>query len=1108
MFVSWKLVCKVQTKLFNREWLGNLLFLGIVGFVLYQSTELTDLFYKNAKMPRPSGELYSVSAFPYTVAFFFVILQYLPILFLSASFFFKGKVDTSDTLRVRPVSNVMYYTAVAVALLRVVCTWGVAAFVVGMLVNLFASLAPFNVGLYFYYFITLVIPSAVFMIGLAFMVFSITRNASLGMVMLLGFIGGTLSLSGESWQGILNFTGINLPNEYSEITGFTERGTYLLQRLGWLLAGVGMVVCASLCMQRPENAKQVIRITRLAGGLCLLTACFCLLSVHEFYKERYHRRAVYAECYNRYAHCDKLYLLEQELEITSIGETLSAITRCRLWNNTAKRQTEFLLYLNPRLRIEMLKVNGKDVEFKRDNQVIIVEKTVDTGDTLSVDMKYAGEIDGEILYLDVPETELREQWSWNSNFCYTGKEYVFLEENQVVLYPEALWYPTSVPPVNSGSPYAIETNFTRYTLRVRETGDKTFISQGRRQSEGNSVTFLPEHPLPGITLVAGHYECWSARVDSVNFEFYFYPGHLEFFKRQLETQTSPLHFRKIDKTYPFERLSLVETPPSLCTPYRNQWNGTNLVQPELVCFPQGVFADWIDRWQLQKLKLNQDLSSFLAKLIDFRQTLIRQLSIRERWLSRLAFGLMEKDKTIMNPFYALSLYQYRNVFVSDGEFPGVNKLLLMAARNGEEKTKRVQNPSCVLSPFPESSVLYFEGVRFLKQYSLQEGLENPSLNGLLISTLMGLKTDEFYAALNRQGAANHRVDSFFREYLIRHRFQTISIDRLHVQMQSVLHVELKTVLRELYTSKGKLPAFVVRDMKCLHQWEKGKRTSPACFSFAVYNDSDVGGFVTLIYESGPILPDYSSTNQSYSYFIPAREGRRINCHVSNLGWDAFLRFGLSENDPVHVKFPKEQQVHPFHDTMHRVECVSREEFFPRGEFIVDNEQAGFSTGNKQRTLLQRWFPVKQKYSLFNSKLHRWQSVRKDKVYGYVKFDQMALPVTNRGMDARWQIELPEAGEYEEFAYHTRANGWQQEIPAGTFKEFFQYYTVEHGHQKTAVTLTLKTGKGFALPAASDYGWLSLGSFDFPAGPACVVLHDKGVAGQIIWADAVKWVKVK
>jgi len=69
----WRLQERVQVKLFSREWVGVLLFLGMtVGiWVLCQP-----------KIPGETGELLLTSAYPYKVAFFWSWMQYLPILYL------------------------------------------------------------------------------------------------------------------------------------------------------------------------------------------------------------------------------------------------------------------------------------------------------------------------------------------------------------------------------------------------------------------------------------------------------------------------------------------------------------------------------------------------------------------------------------------------------------------------------------------------------------------------------------------------------------------------------------------------------------------------------------------------------------------------------------------------------------------------------------------------------------------------------------------------------------------------------------------------------------------------------------------------------------------
>ena len=39
-------------------------------------------------------------------------------------------------------------------------------------------------------------------------------------------------------------------------------------------------------------------------------------------------------------------------------------------------------------------------------------------------------------------------------------------------------------------------------------------------------------------------------------------------------------------------------------------------------------------------------------------------------------------------------------------------------------------------------------------------------------------------------------------------------------------------------------------------------------------------------------------------------------------------------------------------------------------------------------------------------------------------------------------------------------------------------------------------------------WIPIGIYDLTKGPVCLSLHDKGIRGGLISADAVKWVKVQ
>ena len=143
---------------------------------------------------------------------------------------------------------------------------------------------------------------------------------------------------------------------------------------------------------------------------------------------------------------------------------------------------------------------------------------------------------------------------------------------------------------------------------------------------------------------------------------------------------------------------------------------------------------------------------------------------------------------------------------------------------------------------------------------------------------------------------------------------------------------------------------------------------------------------------------------------------------------------------------------------------------------------------------------------------RWQLIRDKGAFGHVTHNLIGRFASNRGAQARWQTEISQAGTYEVFIYHSHESVVQTKMQLRKERineqTVSQYYRVEHGGEQTDVTLTHNLGKGYYPPPREEFGWLSLGKFHLPEGPTTVVLHDKGIQKQLIWADAVKWVKVK
>ncbi len=71
--------------------------------------------------------------------------------------------------------------------------------------------------------------------------------------------------------------------------------------------------------------------------------------------------------------------------------------------NRLGRELDEIVFLNPALKISSLKVQGEEMSFRREGQVVIVNKRVSSAGKMKIEIVYAGGIDDRICYLDVPD---------------------------------------------------------------------------------------------------------------------------------------------------------------------------------------------------------------------------------------------------------------------------------------------------------------------------------------------------------------------------------------------------------------------------------------------------------------------------------------------------------------------------------------------------------------------------------------------------------------------------------------------------------------------------------------------------------------------------------
>ena len=113
----------------------------------------------------------------------------------------------------------------------------------------------------------------------------------------------------------------------------------------------------------------------------------------------------------RYEAYPKTRILTHDITYIPEGEGFSAVSRMTMVNRKAKSMERLLLFLNPELKISRLEERGRKVPFRRDRQVVVIERSLAPGDSVVLDMEYGGYIDEDIyqvnnclLYTSTPPT--------------------------------------------------------------------------------------------------------------------------------------------------------------------------------------------------------------------------------------------------------------------------------------------------------------------------------------------------------------------------------------------------------------------------------------------------------------------------------------------------------------------------------------------------------------------------------------------------------------------------------------------------------------------------------------------------------------------------------
>lgn len=1091
-------IARYEVKLLKRSWLFRifaiLALVGISGSILVYQTTVNQYGYIWHKIAVSS-------LMPFCSVYFYNVAQSIIVIFLAGSFLKRDKkLDTAEVIYVRPMSNADYIIGKTWGIVKVFLGLNIISLIITAFFNLLINRSPFDLFPYIFYLLTISLPSLLFVLGLSFTVMCLLKNQAVTFIVMLG-ITGTVFFYSDTLFGVFDFFGVNIPTIFSDVTGHANLGLFLLQRLSFLLLGIGFISFTIALVKRlPHKPWKIIIVYTLGGIFILAGGVAGFLYVWD-YQHKLNQREEYMATFNQYAGQNNADILVHNLTITPQGKQMTGESVIKVVNRQNEHLDKIIFYLNPSLRISSVKSEGAPVDFSRENQVVLIHRPLSEGEEVTLTLEYSGQIDEAICYTDISEEELFNNPVTEAVYKL-GTRYAWLEPGFVLLTPECLWYPVTASPAYPAAPYKVKKNFTDYTLTVRNTGDKTVLSQGRAKIRDGETVFTNSYPLPGISLTIADYDKKSIRVDSTDYEILYFKGHdyfSEHFSRLNDTLPGIIREFRNDmeiakkRDYPFRKFTLAETPVQFATHIRN-WKGyTEYVQPEILFIPERG-ATLVSDFRADKLRTKRWGS-------DGRGTTDEteiEIQVFRRFLNSTLNTETSSWTNDINKYNVSPMFFGYTSFVQSDDYPimdvAINTMQNLSSSGNFRFWRGIINDE-------QRANLYLE------DHSFQQAIMDTELKPEIFYELLKLKSAALKNYINTQ-MPPEEFEEFLKDFFGKNKFSDIPFEKLKNELESYFGINLSGFIERWYTEDHS-PTVFIKDVDA-NQVVVDEVTKYQ-IKFKVNNPSDVNAIITASVMQGGGFQgggrrggrSMQNDNITENYIVPAGQAREIKIIVDERPANVTINTNISHNLPTSHSFNFSKIDNTSTDTIAGTFPIEPVVFKPNpNEIIIDNEDSGFRTivSNSRHKLKDLFRKADQdKYKNFTPWRipSTWTAIAADYFYGETVNSALYKQKGSGNNSVVWTAEIPKDGYYEVAIWNPKINqhfGFGMRRGRHRQEEINQTYLLEADEVKETITLDLEQ---------EDEGWVSMGNFYLPRGNATITLTDK-VSSNYVVADAVKF----
>ncbi|MBN1924984.1 MAG: hypothetical protein JW798_04045 [Prolixibacteraceae bacterium] len=1054
----------------------------------------------------------------YSNFFLLNIAQSVIAVFLATDFIKRDKkLDTSEVLFIRPMSNFEYITGKTMGLLWVFILLNLLLAALTSVYIFISDQVPFRLIPFMAYFFLVSLPSLIFITGLSFALMTVIKNQAITFIILLGYIALELFYLGNRPGYIFDYMVFAMPVPFSDIIGFSNAGYLIWHRATYLLLGSGLILFSAWRLKRIPNS-QGNNILVLISTLVLLS-----LSVVGFSemirqnKKVINNREAYAGLSTKNYSVKAPLMKEASINI-ELGETIDAVSTMVLKNPFDETLDTLLFSINPGFIVEKVTCGGEGAFFLQDRLLLKVVPSKDflPGDITTIEVCYSGIPDFDVSYLDIDHEDVYGHVQAMN--IRIDKKYGFYTNNYILLTKENLWYPVPGIAYDPSRPAIFRQQFTKFGLSVKVRPGMVPVSQGVRQTDDSLLyRFNIRDPLPQLSLAVSDFEEKKIDIDGIEVGIAWYRGH-DYFNNQLEELGDTIknliseflddYERPLGMYYPYRKFTLVEAPVQFASQPHSWTAALQQSQPQMVYYPEGGFnirqADFKSNYRMIKRDSDRNKEGLTKKEIQARVFTNFMNGVLGEENADIRFG-PPGTSSQSNPYSIYPNYYYYVNYITSEECPVLNYAFESYLRKGEDDPRQIfMSRAMGLGNDEKANLL-------LKEKSLKRVIAEEE-DQQQINNVLRVKGSYLLTWMEKQ-INDSNFDQFLLDYLYNNSYKEIKFRQLESDISNRFSIKMGNFLTNWY-NESDLPAFGLGNFEVKEVIEN----SQAFFvvKTKVTNFSSVDGLVKFSFQLGGggggrgggffMGGGAEQETEERIYLIDGNQTKEFQMLLDESPRSVIFNTLLSQNIPVSSMewgLRAEKDENGKAEEYERIVEKPVELSLP-GELIADNTDHNFEVFDPSlENPIRKFFESRRKEKEeefvrgeFGPPPTTWKKVANSDYFGKIEHSAMVVRSGDGSKTAAWKMPIKEAGYYDVYVFLERQRGFgpgrgrDRRDPPGKF-----VYTVAHDDGTEKIGLEVKD---------FEDGWNLLGSFYISSDTAKVVLSDEGGADRVI-ADAVKWV---